>query len=117
MSSKSSLPADPDRRSVLSAAKGSALDDIPDYVEWAPIPTIARSLSIGVSTAWEWIRRGILPPPIRPTPGVTRLNVRLVREYLQHQQQESLAASPDLPRYKACHSRRAKRRQLGTTAE
>lgn len=43
--------------------------------------TLARMLDIGRTTVWDWVQKGLLPPPAKYG-GATRWNVRAVEAAL-----------------------------------
>lgn len=64
----SSLPA--------SGAQAESLVRIAEKVSWTP-PEAAMMLSISTSTFLDWVRKGIMPPPIK---GTSRYSAASVRE-------------------------------------
>jgi len=51
--------------------------------ELISVQELSRRLGIGVSTAWEWTKRGILPQPIRIGRRCTRWRWDQVLEALE----------------------------------
>ena len=67
----------------LSAAQTRALegfDSLPDAAH-VDVHVVAAVKGISVPSVWRWARKGLLPQPVRPTPGTTRWNVGALRGF------------------------------------
>ena len=53
-------------------------DTLPDAAH-VDVHVVAAVRGISVPSVWRWARKGLLPQPVRPTPGTTRWNVGALR--------------------------------------
>ena len=65
----------------LTPAQGRALagfDSLPNAAH-VDVHVVAAVKGISVPSVWRWARNGLIPQPVRVTPGTTRWNVGQLR--------------------------------------